>query len=283
MRRGLVLLFLWSLARLAGAQTIGAQTITARSDSSTTIPSVRAAVQATGAAALTGAVAKVVPVVISGSGQLGSFFRAALQAHNPGATPLNGSFVFHPQGRVGSPADPSLPYTLVPGQTMFLADLIAAMGLSGIGSLDVVPSTGTATPIVSVRIYNDAGGLGTFGFTEEAKDLADALAAGAKAVLIGVFDTTAFRFNIGVRTLENGATINVTVRDSSGAVVKTLARTYPANTFEQSDVAAFLENTPIGPNHTITVEVAAGSLFLYGVTADNATSDPAIQDAQRVF
>lgn len=251
-------------------------------DSSSTIPRVLLALQATGQAAITGTVAKVVPVVISGPGQLGSLFRAALQAHNPGATPLTGSFIFHRQGVPGSPSDPSLPYALLPGQTLFFTDVVAALGQSGVGSLDVVPSTGTAAPIVSVRIYNDAGSQGTSGFTEEARNVSDALTSGQRAVLLGPFDTAAFRFNVGVRTLENGASIAVTVRDSSGFVVKALTRTYPANFFAQVDVAAFLDNTAIGPNHTITTEVTAGSLFLYGVTADNRTNDPAFQEAQRV-
>lgn len=251
-------------------------------NSSTTIPAVRAAVQSTGPALVGGAAAKVVPVVISGPGQLGSFFRTALQAHNPGVFPLNGSFVFHPQGFAGSSADASLTYTLLSGQTIYFADVVAAMGQSGVGSLDVVPSSGTATPIVSVRVYNDAGSLGTSGFTEEARRVSDALAAGARAVLLGPFDNLAFRFNVGVRTLESGATINVTLRDSSGLPVKTLTRTYPANFFAQVDAAAFLDNTAFGPNHTITVEVAAGSLFVYGVTADNRTNDPSYQEAQRI-
>jgi hypothetical protein len=225
--------------------------------------------------------AAVIPVAISSPGQLGANFRLAVQLYNPTQTVVTGRLVFHPQGVVGTSLDPSLPYSLNPGQTAFLGDVLAAMSQSGIGSLDIVTVTGSA-PVASVRVYNDGGVNGTTGFTEESRKPLDALSAGASAVLVGPFDTTLFRFNVGVRTLADGASITITVRDSAGNVVRTLSKAYPANFFEQTDVGSFLGGLILTANQTIGVDVVSGSLFLYGATADNRTNDPALGFAQTV-
>jgi hypothetical protein len=190
--------------------------------------------------------------------------------------------VFHPQGVPAGGSDPALPYSVNPGQTQFLGDVLAVMGQSGIGSLDVVATTGAA-PVVSVRVYNDGGAAGTNGFTEDALKPSEALSAGAHAVLIGPFDAVLFRYNVGVRTLTGGATIDITVRDFSGLVLRNLTRTYPSNYFEQKDVATFLGLLPLGPNQSITIDVVSGSLFVYGATADNRTNDPAINFARNIL
>jgi hypothetical protein len=224
----------------------------------------------------------IVPVVISSPGLPGSNFRVAVQLYNPSLTLITGQLVFHPQGVSASASDPALPYSVNPGQTQFLGDILAVMGQSGIGSLDVIATTGAA-PVVSVRVYNDGGAAGTNGFTEDALKPSEALSAGAHAVLIGPFDAVLFRYNVGVRTLTGGATIDITVRDFSGLVLRNLTRTYPSNFFEQKDVATFLGLLPLGPNQSITIDVVSGSLFVYGATADNRTNDPAVNFARNVL
>ena len=130
----------------------------------------------------------VVPVVISSPGLPGSNFRVAVQIYNPSLTLISGQLVYHPQGVSASASDPALPYSVNAGQTQFLGDVLAVMGQSGIGSLDVVSTTGAA-PVVSVRVFNDGGAAGTNGFTEDALKPSEALSAGARAVLVGPFDT----------------------------------------------------------------------------------------------
>ena len=224
----------------------------------------------------------IVPVVISSPGVPGSNFRVAVQIYNPSLTLITGQLVFHPQGISASPSDPALPYSVNAGQTQFLGDVLAVLGQSGIGSLDVIATTGAA-PVVSARVYNDGGAVGTNGFTEDALKPSEALSAGARAVLIGPFDTLLYRYNVGVRTLSGGATVSITVRDSAGLVLRTLTRTYPINYFQQTDVATFLGVLPLGPNQSITIDVLSGSLFVYGATADNRTNDPAVNFARNVL
>ena len=242
------------------------------------------AVQATG----TGSVipgaepAAIIPVVISSPGQQGATFRVAVQIHNPGATASAGKLVFHPQNVAGSSSDPSLPFALAPGQTSFLGDVLATMGQTGVGSMDIVVNSGP-TPFASVRVYNDLGLLGTAGFTEQSFRPTDALSAGMRGIIISPFDLLQYRLNVGVRTLSTGASIFITVKDSSGTVLRTVSRTYAANFFQQTDVASFLGGVNIGANQSITVDVVSGGLYLYGATADNRTNDPAVAFVQNIL
>ena len=252
--------------------------------SGTSAPNSTLAVQASGTADGGGGTnpAAVVPVVISQPGLQGSNFRTALQLYNPGVTLATGRLVFHPQGVPGASTDPSTTYTLNPGQTLFLGDIVATLGQTGIGSLDIVPTAGP-TPFASVRIYNDLGAPGTLGFTEQSFKPNDALQAGGRGILVSPFDPFFFRLNVGVRTLGAGASIVITVRDANGSVLRTITRTYLANFFQQTDVASFLGGVALGANQTVTVDVVSGSLFLYGATADNRTNDPAVGFTQNVL
>jgi hypothetical protein len=252
--------------------------------SGTTAPNSTLAVQATGSAAGGGGSnpAAVIPVAISSPGLLGANFRTAAQLYNPSTTAITGKLVFHAQGVSGSASDPSVPYSLAPGQTVFLGDVVASVGQTGLGSLDIVPSTG-ALPVASVRVYNDGGVNGTLGFTEQEFKPAEALLAGTRGVIVGPFDPLLYRLNVGVRTLATGATINITVRDSTGTVLKTLSRSYAAHFFQQTDATSFVGGLLLAANQTITIEVVSGSLFIYGATADNRTNDPALDFVKNVI
>ncbi|HTD52158.1 MAG TPA: hypothetical protein VK780_03955, partial [Thermoanaerobaculia bacterium] len=117
------------------------------------------------------------------------------------------------------------------------------------------------------------------GFTENAKKPVEFLGAGSIATLFAPFDVTAFRLNVGLRTLNAGASITITVRDTNGNLRRTSNASYAPNYFHQTDAASFA-GLAVNANDTITVTVNSGSLMLYGVTADNRTNDPAIEDAQ---
>jgi len=117
---------------------------------------------------------------------------------------------------------------VAPGQTISTTDILAVMGLSGVGTMDLVlPVAGSQipNPIAVVRLYNDGGAAGTSGFTE---DLIDpfgerVLLAGATGFLIGPADTSRFRYNIGLRTLSSGASLKATIHASDGTVPHCLA------------------------------------------------------------
>ncbi|MBV9494095.1 MAG: hypothetical protein JOZ54_07600 [Acidobacteria bacterium] len=242
-------------------------------------------VQTARSLALTGGAAGdtlYVPVVGSAAGGQGSFFKTAVQIHNPGAAAINGKFVFHRAGASGNAADPSLAYSLQPGETKSYADLPTTMGLSGLGSLDVVASSGPP-PLVISRVFNDAGAKGTSGLTEETVGFAGSLQAGDTAVLIVPPDLAQQRMNIGIRTLGRGAVLSVVVISPAGFYTKTeFLKRYPPTWFEQVSAASFLENLALTGGETIRIFVESGDAILYGAATDNITNDPSFQLARRL-
>ena len=226
---------------------------------------------------------KFLAVVGSTPGNFGSFFKTSLQLYNPRTTTVSGKIIFHTQVTSGSSSDPGLAYSIGPGKTLSFADLLPAMGLgSGLGSADLTGDVGSALPIALARVFNDAGDAGTTGLAEEAVGAEEALSAGKSGALFAPADIVKFRLNIGVRTLEQGATMNVTVRDKNGNVVKTLTKTYGPTFFQQTSSANFLDNFVLTGGETIAIDVTAGSAFVYGATTDNITNDPSVQFARSI-
>jgi hypothetical protein len=221
----------------------------------------------------------ILPVVGSTPGANGTFFRTSVQLHNPSSTLIGGRIVFHPSGLSGSDSDPSLFYSLAPGQTQTYADLLPAMDRSGVGSADIEVTSGSA-PVAMVHVFNDAGPSGTTGFTEEPMREEEALRPGQNAVLLIPSDLAAFRFNIGVRTLDTDASMTFTVREASGAVVATVARSFPAIYHIQQGASELLERATLPAGGSVTVALDSGNAILYGATVDNTTGDPSLQIAR---
>ena len=223
----------------------------------------------------------VIPVVISAPGVPPSFFRTAIQIHNPTDVVIHGQFLFRPQAAAPGTITTTRAYTLASGETQYIPDLLPAMGLSGAGTLDIIVGTGSFPPVITTRVFNDAGAAGTLGFTQEPVLPSTALRPGDRAALIGPPDSVGFRFNVGVRTLSAGASMNITVKSASGGTLRTLQKSYVPDWFEQRDVVSFLEGTPLNSNETIGIEVTAGNAIVYGATADNRTQDPSFQVARK--
>ncbi|MEO6325351.1 MAG: hypothetical protein ABIT01_10265 [Thermoanaerobaculia bacterium] len=217
------------------------------------------------------------PTVASTPGQFGSFFRTSVQLHNPTSSPLTGKLVFHVAGTSATPGDPSLAYTLAAYETKSYPDLLPALGKSGSGSVDAVPSAGAA-PLVLARVFNDGGSTGTTGLSYEALSYFDALRAGQRGVLLAPPSFATQRLNIGVRTLSRGANVTIILRPAvafgNPLIIK---RDYAADFFEQKSATDFLEGRVLTGNESIEVTVEGGALFLYGAIGDNLTNDPTLQ------
>lgn len=229
--------------------------------------------------------ARTVTVVGSAPGGFGSFFKTEMQFFNPQSTgSTTCKLVFHPAGAPGSNSDNARLVILDPGEVFSTADVVAAMGQSGIGSIDLWVPAGQNVPIVLARVYNDAGPLGTSGLTEPPVPTADPavgsmlLGQGSIAYLVAPRDPAKTRFNIGYRSLHSGAVIDVTVRDKAGVTLKTLQLRVVATYFRQDQASQLLGVTLKG-DETIELSVASGSAIVYGSTTDNVTNDPAIQFA----
>jgi hypothetical protein len=132
-----------------------------------------------------------------------------------------------------------------------------------------------------VRIYNDAGALGTTGMTLDQIATDDALRAEEEGVLIVPPNLEKSRFNVGIRTLEQGATIAVTVRTAAGNITRTVTKSFPPVFFTQLPAAALVETELFGSD-SIRFRVEAGSAILYGAATDNVTQDPAAKVVRRL-
>ena len=220
--------------------------------------------------------AVVIPGVGSLPGQGGSLFRTQLQLTNGTTQTIAGKIVFHTGGVSGSSGDPSLPYTLASWQTINFDDILPAMGLSGLGSADLVPTSGPA-PASNARIYNDGGAAGTTGFSEPSFRAEDASQVGEDSVLILPSDAVNYRFNLGVRSLSAGVSATFTVWDASGALLATVPKTFAPNFFQLQAGPGFLGLPSLPQGGSLGIRITAGSAVFFGATVDNRTQDTSTQ------
>ena len=226
---------------------------------------------------LPGEARAIVPVVGSTQGAFGANFKTELQLHNGGAGTMTGSLVFRKAGQPGTDSDPSLAYELAPFETQFFADVVAQMGGDGLGSLDIIPDTGSRLPTAVFRAFDDKDEAGTTGVTVPMVLVSKALTAGRSAALIVPADLVRFRFNIGVRSLSDGAILNVKLYNADGSLAEDLGeRGYPGNYFEQRSASAFLGVEP-QPDQSVLITVVSGRAIVYGTTTDNVTNDGSVQ------
>lgn len=219
----------------------------------------------------------VIPVAGSAPGAFGSFFRTEMTITNPSPSGMGVALVYHPAGRSAEPGDPRRNVFVVGNDTETFTDIVATMGQTGLGSIDVL-TTGF-TPVITTRVYNDAGPAGTSGFTEEVVTPYEAIKSGAYADFTIPADLTNYRLNVGIRTLGESTTFLVTVYDATGALVgNTTERTVPANYFEQIPLSTFLAGVtpPAGGLARIHI-TSGGSAIFYSATTDNRTNDGSLK------
>lgn len=236
----------------------------------------------------TEAVAGIVTVVGSTRGGFGSNWKTALQIFNPSSSgTLTGKLVFRPEANVAGPF-PALPYSLGPREMRAYEDVVAEMGQSGLGSLDLVVPAGEGQPIVLTRIYNDAEAAGTAGLSQDVipsnvtlKGVSRILRRNTVGFLFAPQNLARTRLNVGVRTLDSGASLEVKVWNASGTVVRTLTKRYDPNWFTQVSSSVFAGS--LAGNETLEITVTRGSAIVYGSTTDNVTNDPAVQFAYVFF
>jgi hypothetical protein len=243
------------------------------------------AVQATGGE--TEVYAGTVVGVGSVQGAAGSNFKTSVQITNQGFLTIQGHIVFHPVGHPASASDKSLAYSLTANQTASYSDIVAAMGASGLGSLDVMTNESYA-PMLITRVYNDAGTAGTFGYSEPLVHPDDPFVIRAFpregidefTTLITPPDSAKFRFNVGVRSLSAGATLRVDVYDTGGGFLRTVMHTYGPDDFELTSGQDFLGDA-VGPSQTIQITVTSGSAIVCGIPVENTSNDTSFQLGDR--
>ncbi len=226
--------------------------------------------------------AGIVLGVGSVQGAAGSNFKTSMQLVNPGNQTIDCQLVFHPASRPASANDPVRGIEIGPGEDSGFSDIVAAIGGSGLGSIDVLASSSYA-PLVVTRIFNDGGAAGTAGFSEPMVRPGDEfiIESGKSAVLVAPNDLGESRMNIAVRALSEGATLTFNLIDSNGTFIKSSTKTYGADEFDLDSTSVIFPGIGIGINDTIVAQVTAGRAIIGGVTVDNKTNDTSLQLATR--
>jgi hypothetical protein len=222
----------------------------------------------------------IVPVVGSTAGGHGSNFKTSLQLYNRSPREMRGTMVIRPAGAVSEADNRSLPYVLAPHQTVWFEDIVDSAGIAGLGSMDFVVEQG-GVPTIVARAYNDGAAAGTTGVSVPPVAPIDAVRAGAMGVLIVPADLMRFRFNIGIRTLGEGARIMVRLYDANGTIRATPGQmSFAPHSFTQQPASQLLGGQELAANQSIAFEVLEGAAILYGTSTDNLTNDPSLQIAR---
>lgn len=216
----------------------------------------------------------LIPVAGSVTGVGGTTFRTFAQLTNASASAISGSLWFHPAGQSASANDARISYTLAPFETRTYADLMAAFGTQGLGSVEVVPATGPP-PASVVRVDNG----GSVIIPQVGAE--DVLWAGSRGALTTPSDLSRFRMNVGVRTFSSAATMTITLYDASGGVVRTASRSFPPNYFIHMPASEFVGGS-IAANQSIVIAIDSGSAVVYGSTTSNTGQGSTIQIAPRI-
>lgn len=239
------------------------------------------------AQAPTGSLKKaIVPIVGSAAGANGAQFKTSLRIQAlPGA---HGRIVFHPLNGIARPDDPSIPYSFPENakQSDFIQydDVAAAIGQTGLGTLDVIPDPdgGNIFPPVTTRVFNDTP-HGTFGTEEGLSYPVKYFAPDTPGVQFAVTYVPAmssrFRRNIGFRTLSNVSLSAYIVR-KDGSRVDTQVGFFPGEYTTMMSVEDFARNfmqTTIGPDDALGVfATGKGQAILFYTYTDNGTNDPTL-------
>jgi hypothetical protein len=228
----------------------------------------------------------VIPIVGSTPGANGAHFKTSLRI--PAWPGTHGRIVFHPLGAIGSDNDPTIRYSVpeTANATDFLEydDIVAAMGQSGLGSLDIIPDPDGANflPDVTARVYNDTPD-GTFGSEEQDVFPVKYFAAPTRGVqsnetLVPAMSSQ-YRRSIGFRTLSRASLSAIIIRKDGSRVDKALGsfRGEYTTMMTVEDFARNLMGTTIGPDDALIVfATGEGKAIIFYTYTDNGTNDPTV-------
>ena len=206
----------------------------------------------------------------------GATLRTALQLTNPGTTTVTGHVRF-------SPADGSAPagfnYSIPPGATRNFTDVVARVGKTGPGAIDIQSTNGNL-PIAFGRLIYSGGGTKWQVATESAADDLGVLQAGDRTVLVAP-NSASQTFNIGVRTFNRDLAVTMTVWDASGVYLSKVTQTFAASTSSEQPLSNLLGLTLIA-GQVVEITIDGGNGLIYGSAVNTTTGSVNYQAAKRL-
>lgn len=211
-------------------------------------------------------------------GRLGAFYTSDLRLFNVDAVSAHDAVLqFSP---AGSGVPRTLTISLPPLTTRALDDVVHdAFRTDGYGPLFL-----SAAPAVlaATRTSTTAPRGGSFGLAIPADAAASAVGAGPTLVLVPAFRPAGFRLNVGVTEVTGQpATVEVALRDSSGALRALVPLSVPAGGLVQLNDVYATTNLAPGPADRIEVRVTggAGRVAAWATPVDDSTNDGAFVEA----
>ncbi|HEX6096174.1 MAG TPA: hypothetical protein VF432_07625 [Thermoanaerobaculia bacterium] len=230
----------------------------------------------------------VIPGVGSASGANGSQWKTSVQLLGFGS----GTVYFRPLGTFyGDDRDPHIRYDLgpmnmaaIPGVDL-MKDLNAAMGVTGVGNLDIVPDffdegtppyrEGYLAPRAEARIYNDSG-QGQFGDVVQALTPTQ-LQRGLLHIIVPPEYPSRSRVNVGLRSFDAAVKIRVGeyIREFDAIAIYDEIE-LPANTYRQVPLAELYGEVRPGANLLLFTAGQEATFVGYYSVTDNVTNDTKI-------
>lgn len=209
-------------------------------------------------------------IIVPAAGR-GAPWGTDLYIANPGDTTVTGSVYWLVRGQA-NPNPTSIAFSLAPGETAVLADVILAdFGLaSGNGAFRV---TASAPVIVNSRIYA-SDGSSTFGQGFEGVPTTAATPSGATATVVGLSFTSAFRTNIYATAGAGGATMTLRLLAPDSSEIASANLTLGAWEPYLRRVDQVFAGVANFDDATLAADVTAGSVVVGASKVDNTTTDP---------
>lgn len=111
-----------------------------------------------------------------------------------------GRIWFRPAGTAASETDPSIPYAIDGEETLVIDDVMAELGATGVGTLEIVPRIGFPTPQVDAIVENRMANGQRLGVRVPAV-LGRNLLDRGQSVAVGIPNPSDARLAVGVRSL----------------------------------------------------------------------------------
>ncbi len=211
-------------------------------------------------------------------GKLGAFYTTDLRLFNADpAAPHNVLLRFSP---AGEGAARTITVTLQPRETRALDDVVHdAFRMDGYGPLflSAPPNVFAAT-----RTSTTAPRGGSFGLSIPADAAASAAGSGSTLVLVPSFKAAGFRMNVGVTEVSgHPATVEILLRDSTGALRALIPRSVPAGGLVQiNDVYTLTHLAPDSADRIdVRVTGGPGRVAAWATPVDDSTNDGAFVSA----
>jgi hypothetical protein len=221
----------------------------------------------------------MIPAAGSADGAFGSRFTTGLQLANPHDYAIAGSLVFRPMGIAASEADPRVDYHLGPFESAWHENVATTFGASGIGAIDIVAPAGQVAAVSATIRSAGAGGAGAVDVP--ASSPSESLTAGGMGVIVAPPDAAARRLNLGVRTFDVPAVIEMRRHGAGGAANGSVLTSFPAGTFMQISASELFDGAMSG-GEIVSFTVKEGTAFVYGAWTENAGGGISIRSATRV-